>query len=52
MSIFCKIGLPGFVVSLALAGAVLVPMVASLTFIDKVGHSDGYFWGLYLLVFM
>ncbi len=40
MSIFCKIGLPGFVAPLAIGGAVLTLMLVSLTFIDKVCLSD------------
>ena len=44
MSIFCKIGLPGFVAPLAIPGTVLISMLLSLTFIDKVGYSNGSFF--------
>ena len=37
MTIFCKIGLPGFVAPLALVAATMVPLVLSLTVVDKVG---------------
>ena len=38
MTIFCKIGLPGFIVSLAIAGAMLVATFISITIIDKVSN--------------
>ena len=36
MSIFCKIGLPGFIVSLAIAGSNVLAMILSMTVVDKV----------------
>ena len=38
MTIFCKIGLPGFIVSLAIAGAPLMATFISIAVIDKVGN--------------
>ena len=44
MSIFCKIGLPGFTVSLAIAASIFLAMILSMTMVDKVRH-DLKFWG-------
>ena len=43
MTIFCKIGLPGFIVSLAIAGAPLVATFISIAIIDKVGNEVMYY---------
>ena len=42
MTIFCKIGLPGFIVSLAIAGALLVATFISIAIIDKVSNDNIY----------
>ena len=50
MSIFCKIGLPGFIVSLAIAGAVFLAMVLSMAVVDKLGRKPLFLTGLGVMV--
>ena len=42
MAIFCKIGLPGFIVSLAIAGALLIATFLSIAIIDMVSNDNSY----------
>ncbi len=37
MSLFCGIGLPGFAVSIALAGVCIVGLLLAVAIVDKVG---------------
>ncbi len=48
VTVFCKIGLPGFTVSLALAISVFIPMALSLAIIDKVTLTHNHSYSLVL----